>query len=158
MEPKITELNEFKVVGLQTYGNPANGDFASMCGITKGVAININKLTNDNEIYGIETYTEEFRTENKWFYMIGREVSDFSYVPEPMTTMVIPKNTYAVFKYKGAITPKLGEIVNYIYNVWLPSSGYVHAGPYDFEKYGEDFIDPKNENSIIEIYIPIKKA
>ena len=74
-----------------------------------------------------------------------------------MSAKVIPANTYAVFEYKGAITPELGKLFKYIYSEWLPSSGYAIAGPYDFERYGKMFKGPDNPDSILEIFIPIKK-
>jgi AraC family transcriptional regulator len=45
----------------------------------------------------------------------------------------------------------------YIYNTWLPQSGYRHGQAPEFELYGETF-DPANPASAFEIYIPVVKA
>ena len=139
MEPKIVQLDAFSVAGFQTFGNPMNGTFGKMWSILFESGIKIENHTNSEFSYGIESYTEEFDTEKKWFYLAGVEVSSLEKIPTAMSGKVIPANTYAVFEYKGKISSKLGELFGYIYGEWLPKSGYVIAGSYDFECYGKEF-------------------
>ncbi|WP_230969085.1 GyrI-like domain-containing protein [Nitrogeniibacter aestuarii] len=156
MSPRIVELDGFHVVGMQTFGNPSDGSFPNMWSALFNFEGSIPNITNDTVSYGIETYTKEHHTQGKWFYMAGRQVEDLSNVPVQMSAKHIPPNKYAVFEYKGSITARLGEQFQYIYKDWLPESGYELAGPFDFEKYDARFLGSDNENSVFEIYIPIK--
>lgn len=156
MEPRIVDLKEFTVVGMQTFGNPAAGDFSKMWAALFNCAEKIPNVSNKKVSYGVGSYTKEHFLEDKWFYMAAREVTDLSKILPQMSGKIIPKNKYAVFKYQGSISPKLAELFQYIYKEWLPSSDYVLAGPYDFERYGDQYLGSKNENSVFEIYVPIK--
>lgn len=156
VEPRIVDLKEFHVVGMQTFGHPANGDFSKMWAALFGCDDEVPNLINKTVSYGVGSYTKEYFVEGKWFYLAGREVANLSKVLPQMSGKTLPENKYAVFEYKGPISSDLAKLFHYIYKEWLPSSGYVLAGPYDFEKYGEQFLGPENENSIFEIYIPIK--
>jgi AraC family transcriptional regulator len=44
----------------------------------------------------------------------------------------------------------------YIYGSWFPKSGYKVSGSPDIEWYDNRFLGPDNENSEVEIYIPIE--
>ncbi len=68
----------------------------------------------------------------------------------------VPEYTYAVFAHKGDL-PSLGKTYEYIYETWLPQSGYQVAAKIDYEYYDQDF---KNfaPDSVFYIYVPIKKA
>ena len=156
MSPRIVELDGFHVVGMQTFGSPADGSFPNMWSALFNFEGSIPNIANDMVSYGIETYTKEHHTQGKWFYMAGRQVEDLSNVPVQMSAKHIPPNKYAVFVYKGSITSRLGEQFQYIYKEWLPKSGYELAGPFDFEKYDKRFLGPDNEDSVFEIYIPVK--
>ena len=106
---------------------------------------------------GIETYPPTFSVERKWFYMAAVEVTSFDDLPVGAVAKVIPANVYAVFTYKGKLPGRIGEVFGYIYGEWLPKSGCKQAGPYDFERYGERFKGPDNEDSVTEICVPIEK-
>jgi len=84
-------------------------------------------------------------------YMAGNAVEKVAELPTGMTRWNVPANTYAVFK---ATLTTIGEAFDYIYNTWLPTSGYQQAaGPY-FERYGETF-SPTNPG--LSIYVPVEK-
>jgi AraC family transcriptional regulator len=86
-------------------------------------------------------------------YMAGEPVTQMGDPPAGMTRWDVPANTYAVFE---ATLPTIGQTFDYIYNTWLPTSGYQQAaGPY-FERYGETF-NPDDPGSKLSIYIPVEK-
>lgn len=86
-------------------------------------------------------------------YMAAVSVSSTDAIPAGMTSLVVPANTYAVFETSMA---EIGEAFGYVYNIWMPSSGYQYAlGPY-FERYGETF-NPADPSSPLSIYIPVQK-
>ncbi len=74
-----------------------------------------------------------------------------------LSAKLIPCNDYACFEYRGAISEKLGEYFQKIYHEWLPSSGYKMAAPYDLERYDERFLGPENEDSVMEMLLPVRK-
>ncbi len=158
MEPKIITLQKLMIVGVQTFGNAEDGSAPQMWDVLMSNDINIPKRINKNISYGIETYTKEMETSKNWFYMAGVEVDSFDNMPIQMSAKVIPENTYACFEFKGAIPQKLGEFFQKIYIQWLPNSGYEQAGPYDIERYDERFLGVDNEESMLEILIPIRQT
>jgi AraC family transcriptional regulator len=86
-------------------------------------------------------------------YMAGVAVVPEADLPTGMTRWDVPANNYVVFE---TTIPTLGETFGYIYNTWLPTSGYHQAaGPY-FERYGESF-DPADPASTLSIYIPVEQ-
>lgn len=115
--------------------------------------------TLSDELYSIQVYRSDFEFGNfdlnapfeKW---AGREVSDFGHVPKDMETLVIKEGLYAVFIHKGPASQ--GEkTFRYIFEKWLPSSGYsIDVRPH-FEVLGEKYKneDPSSEE---EVWIPVK--
>ena len=84
--------------------------------------------------------------------MAGVSVETADELPEGMSQWNVPANTYAVFE---TTLPTIGDTFGYIYNSWLPTSGYRQAaGPY-FERYDETF---SPDNPRLSIYIPVVKA
>jgi AraC family transcriptional regulator len=65
----------------------------------------------------------------------------------------VPEYTYAVFAHKGDL-PSLSKTYEYIYQTWLPQSGYKLAAKIDFEHYNADFKDFAPD-SVFYIYLPI---
>ena len=157
MNPEIVELEEFKVVGMQSFGKGNRGQLLEMWDVLQGNALKTPNRINRKYSYGIESFTKEFDEDKKWFYLAGVQVKDLSKVPVQMCAKVIPKNKYAVFIHKGPVKG-FGKLYEKIYTEWLPESGYQAAGPYDFERYDKRFISPQHDDSITEIFIPIKKA
>jgi predicted transcriptional regulator YdeE len=91
------------------------------------------------------------------FYMASVEVDTFDNLPPTLVAKVIPTNTYAVFTYRGVLDSRLKEAFHAAYE-WLAASDYERAGPYDFEFYGSEFTGPQNPESVLEIWVPIRKA
>jgi len=93
----------------------------------------------------------------KFTYVFGQEVSKVEDIPECMVTKEVEGFDYAVIAHKGLLK-NLGEACKYFHETWLPQSGYEHVKerPF-FEVYGKDFKGGDNEDSILEIYYPVKK-
>ena len=47
------------------------------------------------------------------------------------------------------------QYFGYIYGQWLPKSGFRQAGPYDLERYDARFKGPDDDESVMEICVPI---
>lgn len=57
-----------------------------------------------------------------------------------------------VFAYRRSI----GETLESIYQDWIPLYGLEPLHGIDFELYDERFIGPEEENTAIDLYIPVK--
>jgi len=163
MQPQFVTLEEKKIIGIGT-------TFISILSPEKNNHIVIPKLwdkylkrtgeiknrKNDFSI-GLCEYIAD-KTQKKHpdecLYMAGVEVSDFSFVPEEMTSKIIPAGRYAIFTHKGTLD-KLEHTMNYIFGSWLPKSGEELRDAPDLELYDHRF-KHDSENSEIDIYIPIK--
>ncbi|MEF3305385.1 AraC family transcriptional regulator [Paenibacillus sp. GYB003] len=82
------------------------------------------------------------------------EVEEAGRLPEGMVYKVLPSGTYAVFSHRGSLE-RLSDTFDYIYNIWLPKSGKLRTNDPEFARYDERYLGPTNENSEIDIYIPI---
>lgn len=112
---------------------------------------------NNNAFIGLARWDNN---SPKSYYLTGCELLPATTLSNKGETKIVmqtvPENSYAVFAYKGTVDHRYGEMINAIYQQWLPESGYQLSGDYHFESYGEEFI-PYSEDSILYFYIPIKK-
>jgi len=155
MEPIITKLPKFFVIGVATYGDPQSGLFPKAWEMFHKQKENI-EWKDDLKAYGIEFYTEEFFKEKKWFYMACMEVKDLASIPITMVGKSIPEHQYAVFSCKGGVS-EIGKTFRFAYDEWLPDSSYIMADHFDFELYDKRFKGANNPETVIDLYIPIKK-
>lgn len=155
MSPTIIRLDRLNIVGMQTFGTAVNGDPAEMWDVLRSNEIDIPNRVDPAVAYGVETYTQEMQNRGRWFYMAGVEVADLNEVPVQMCAKQLPANEYAVFEYKGAISPALGDLFQHIYKEWLPASEYLQAYPYDLERYDARFKGPMDDTSVMEIMVPV---
>ena len=85
----------------------------------------------------------------QWKYFIGvatsQENSEFE-------EYIIPATTWAIFPGTGT-NKSLQELERRIFTEWLPTSGYEYGNAPDIEVY----INPDPENTIFEIWVPVKK-
>ena len=81
-------------------------------------------------------------------------VTEIGEIPEGMTWKNIPAGLYAKFTHKGSLE-NLSETYAFIFNQWLPNSGYMYdPSKVDFEWYDERF-DMGESESEFDIYVPI---
>lgn len=78
-----------------------------------------------------------------------------SYFPKKYNTRIIKGGRYAKFTYVG-IVENMIDFYQYIWGVWVVSSGYELDSRSDFEIYTDRFRGEHDSNSEIDIYLPIK--
>ncbi len=156
MNPEIVDLEELKIVGMQCFGKGSKGQLLKIWDVLQSNCLKIPNRINRKYSYGVESFTKEMDESKEWFYFAGAEVKDLSKIPVQMCAKIIPKGKYAVFEHKGPVSG-LGKFYKSIYTKWLPELGYQSGSPHDFERYDKRFISPQSEDSIIEIFVPIKK-
>lgn len=96
-----------------------------------------------------------FSEETESSELVGVEVETFGKLPSGMDTKVIPPGKFAVFTHTGSIA-KLGITYDYIWGTWVPCSGVEVDQRDDFELYDQRFLGPENEESQMEIWVPVK--
>jgi predicted transcriptional regulator YdeE len=147
MQPKIVIKPAFTVVGMVYEGKNENNEIAEMWGRFNPRISEITDIIGD--AYGV---CEPAKEDGTFRYLAGMAVSGAGQVPDGMETWEVQAQQYAVFP---TTLPTIGETYKYIFEDWLPSSGYAYAGTPDFELYDEDF-DPEVEDSIFSIFVPIE--
>ena len=71
-------------------------------------------------------------------YLTGVEVASTDGLPDDLSAVRLPANTYAVFRHPGHVST-IRSTCQHVHE-WLPKSGFEHAGtPSFFERYGEGF-------------------
>jgi AraC family transcriptional regulator len=102
---------------------------------------------------GVCSMIEDSQT---FMYMAGFASEEPQENPTDFDELVIEPAKYAVFTHKGSVM-NLCNSFDYIYNEWLPNSDYeVRKDHEEFELYDERFNPQDDQNSEIDIYIPIK--
>ena len=92
---------------------------------------------------------------NGMYFFIGLEVSKIENIPATCVVKPIPAGHYLKFKHHG-VSSKVQYTYQSIYSDFLPDTSYRLDTPLNFEFYGPDYLGPYNENSVSEIYIPVR--
>lgn len=150
MEPKIETRPAFTVVGIKYRGNNENNEIPQLWG-TFGPRMDEVPLKAESHVaYGVMGNLDE--STGEFDYVAGFEVESVANIPEGMVSWALPEQTYAIFR---CTLPIIREAFEYIFQTWLPASGYQHADGPEFELYDEEF-NPEDPDSKLCIYIPIK--
>lgn len=112
----------------------------------------------NSDLYSIQVYEndyfEEFNPKLEFIKMAGLAVDSFENIPDDFERFTIEEGKYAVFEYKG--NPNNGgEAFQYIFQEWLPNSGFSLDNRPHFEILGEKYKN-NSDDSEEEIWIPIK--
>jgi AraC family transcriptional regulator len=151
MQPQFVTKPAFTVVGMLIHTKPMTAEIPQLWRQFGPRMDEVQYVTEPRVSYGL---MDQFNQElGHLDYMAGEAVEQVIDLPVGMTHWNVPANTYAVFE---TVLPKIGETFDYIYNTWLPTSGYQHAAAPYFERYGETF-DPDDPTSKLSIYIPVEK-
>lgn len=155
MNPRIEALIEKKLVGMHLKMSLA----ANLTGeLWRALMPRRGEISNSlsDDKYSVQIYAEPMRAGDfaqefeKWAAV---EVADFENVPPAMEAFVLPAGLYAVFDHRGLSGD--ARIFMYIFNEWLPNSGYELDNRPHFEILGE-----KYKNALLdseeEIWIPVK--
>jgi AraC family transcriptional regulator len=123
---------------------------------------NRNTIKNrvDNKYYSLQVYDEVFDYHNlnpakiytKWALV---EVTSVENLAENMEVYRLKSGMYAVFIHIGPAS-SFAKSLKYIYQEWMPKSGYTVDNREHFEILEEGY-DPTKEDAKEEIWIPICK-
>lgn len=115
------------------------------------------KNARGNDLFSLQIYpvdmdfSDASRTFEKWAAVA---VGSAEKIPDDMNSLVIPQGKYAVFLHSGPAS--LATVTfGYIFNEWLPASGFTVDNRPHFEilgeKYRNDSVDSEEE-----VWIPIR--
>ncbi len=155
MEPKIVTLGPLCLAGQPYYGSPEGGAFGKAWERLDKPIHTLPGRVAPKIYYGLEVYGPEMMSEHRWTYMPSVQVSDLSNLPDLLFGKTLPACQYAVLTASHGLA-SIPEAFMYIYNTWLPASGYEVAYPFDFELYDDDRFHGDGPNEEIDVYIPIK--
>ncbi len=157
MQPEIIFCNNKKLVGKRITMSFAENKTGELWRAFMPVRKQIQNPVDSN-LYSVQIYDTSFLDPinrnlsfEKWAAV---EVTDLDHVPEGMESFTLSSGLYAVFNYKGPASDH--SIFSYIFNTWLPPSGYDLDMRPHFEILGEKYKndDPLSEE---EIWIPVKQ-
>ena len=89
-------------------------------------------------------------------YMAAFPVEGPEDAPEGLEARIVPANRYAVFTSKDGVAG-IGEMYRYVFETWMPESGYRRGEGPDFELYDDRF-DPETMTGEIDIWVPVVKG
>jgi AraC family transcriptional regulator len=167
MKPTIVEKGQMILLGFSFFGDP----FTASAGWTEENEIGrlwnrfmayltqygncIQHVTSDQIAYEVHIEADEMAKTGEWEVFVGMEVGKLEDVPTELLVKVLPPSTYAVFTFSGEqIT---SDWHRYIYQEWLPDSGYQAAHKYSFQLYDHRFKGLENlDESELDVYVPVK--
>jgi AraC family transcriptional regulator len=164
MEPEIVELTDMTVVGMQSLFSTNYNMMTKLWERFSPRMQEIKHVSNPNVALGVSFGMIEVKPEAEssttkeyqFFHLVGMLVTTSGDIPEGMTYKQIPAHRYAKFTHKGPIESTLDATYDYIFNTWLPQSGYQYDDSgCDIEWYDERF-SMDSEDSEFDIYVPIK--
>ena len=105
---------------------------------------------------GRDTYgvCARYEPEGSFQYLCGVQVEAGRSLPAGLTSVEIPRQTFAVFDHAGHISG-ISATWKAIFAEWLPSSGCSLEVEPNFEAYREAF-DTQSGMGLVEIWIPLK--
>lgn len=152
---RIEEFPETRLIGKRLVMSFAhNTTFELWRSFMRGRKEIVNARGND--LFSLQIYPADMdfsdasRTFEKWAAVA---VGDDEKIPGDMDSFVIPQGKYAVFLHSGPAS--LAAVTfGYIFNEWLPASGFTldHRPHFEIlgEKYSRDSIDSEEE-----VWIPV---
>jgi len=157
MTPQIVHFKPKKIIGLNLAMSLVDNKTLQLW---QAFMSRRHEVENRNgvELYSVQFYAKDHfsnfdihRSFVKWATV---EVNSFESVPFGMETLTIPEGEYAVYNYKGDAggAPKMFQ---YIFQTWLPASGYLLDDRPHFEILGDKY-NKDSPDSEEEIWIPVK--
>ena len=159
MTPKITQLPPLKLVGMRIQTSLANFGSPQLWQQFMPRRKQISNIAS-SENYSIQIYKKalslkDFTPNTIFEYWAATPVTQFESIPDGMESLELDGGKYAVFIHKGTMA-EFQNTLNFIYQEWLPTSGYSLNHLPHFEKLTEKYLGINNPDSEEEVWVPIK--
>ncbi|MCH4886637.1 AraC family transcriptional regulator [Acidaminobacter sp. JC074] len=153
--PTIVDLEKKHLVGIQFYHDLSMvNDLSKQWQLLMDYLDKIPSKVKPLKFYQLQYWFEDMSDE--LFFFCAVEVEGPVDVSFQFTYKEIPSQRYLKFRHKGKAN-EVGYTYAYIFEEWLPQTDYKLPGLFNFEYYGDEYLGPYNDDSISEIYIPLKK-
>lgn len=156
IQPEIKNIEEIYVAGIR--GEAKLDDIFSLWQEFGKKLTYITNINQSRRTFGICEYQENGSMANyemDFSEVIGIEVTSYKNMPDGIVTKTIPAGKFAVFTHKGSLDNML-KTYQYIWGTWALLTSEIMDIREDFELYDDRFVGKENENSEVDIYIPIK--
>lgn len=151
LEFKLIKKEAFKIVGLELTGPYS---LLNQIGpLWKAFTSRLSEISSLHHPELKETLGITDDRPNDFTYYSAVEVTDFSNVPEGMSTLTLPAKTYAVFTHRGTLD-RLGETINQARVTINNSDLVMDTEAFWFEHYDQRF-NPASPESELDLYFPI---
>ncbi len=165
MEPTIIERGQILLIGFSFFGDPfqVSSEWTEENEIGRlwnrlmaFLAVSGDSIKHVKADVGYELHVEHPETAAKGHFevFVGLEIESLEAAPVELLVKILPATKYAVFTLRGQQIN--GDWPHYIYQEWLPGSGYQAAYRYNFQYYDQRFkgLDRLDESQI-DVYVPI---
>lgn len=156
VQPQIRKIDDIYVAGI--HGTAALDNIFALWQQFGEKQGSIPNKHPSSRTFGICEYQKDADIANydmKLSEVIGVEVVTYDNLPPGTITKTISAGKFAVFTHKGSLADIL-KTYQYIWGTWALLTSEVIDERDDFELYDERFTGRENEDSEIDIYIPIK--
>lgn len=100
--------------------------------------------------FGVHTWAESEK-----HYLVGLAVRESGVIPAGMAAYSFDAHAYAVFTHNGR-SSGLTQTLTWIFQEWLPGSGYERDGEFYFEYYDDRF-QPDSRDSVVFVWVPVRE-
>jgi AraC family transcriptional regulator len=156
MKHRIVDLDTFRVIGVREFMSFENGEnFTKVPQMWSRLpAETMTKLQalSDLQPSGVLGVCANMRDGGLDYWIAAASTKD---CPAGFEKLDIPAAQWVVFEVVGAMPKAIQDGVKYIFNEWLPSSGYRHADVPEMEWYSAGDMSSPDYRS--EIWIPVTK-
>lgn len=158
-KPQIVELqNEIWAVGLSARINMKN-IYQELSNVYKAFTKIKHLIQQKKTPWEYVSLSKNMDENQSWDYYTGYVVNSLVGQDDSLHKFSIPRGTYAVFpircKFKFLLGMKMGKTKRYIYNQWLPVSGYAFSG-FEFE-YNNEEMNRKSPYDI-DLYVGLTQT
>ncbi|MCG8500561.1 MAG: AraC family transcriptional regulator [Firmicutes bacterium] len=156
VQPEIKYIDDIYVAGI--HGVASLNDIYSLWQRFGDIADTIPNKHHSERAFGICEQLQETHALNydmDLSEVIGLEVTCYDNLPDGIVAKTIPAGKYAVFTHRGLIDEIL-KTYEYIWGTWVLLTKEVLDERDGFELYDKRFLGRDNEQSEMDIYVPIK--
>ncbi|MBN2587204.1 MAG: GyrI-like domain-containing protein [Candidatus Fermentibacteraceae bacterium] len=150
IEVEILPLTGMTIVGMEYTGTDPAGIMQLWTEFMQRVS-EIPGRSPEDDAYGVLLGYDQVSGE--YSYLAGVESGADGPLPEGMVSAGIDPGPYAVFTFRFDM---LESIYSYVYDQWMPQSGWAAGEGYSFEFYPEDFI-PSEEGVLMQLYVSVRE-
>jgi len=150
MQPKIVPQPPLRLVGLQIRTRPMSPEIPALWPRFVARIAEIGPVLEPRTTYGAMASPAD--AHDVLLYLAAVPVAPAAPVPAGMTALDVPAGDHAVFQFAFK---DIGSVYPFIFETWLPASGFVKADAPLLERYGADF-DPANPMSPMQVRVPVR--